>query len=514
MMKTTTKIIGYFLTGVIVLGLNSGCKKLEDFGDTNVDPNGSTYAETANLLSAVETRLGSRTFASNDAAATTDAGFFVQYFSEPTYPGLSRYTVPQVNSSAAYSGPLYDLKKIIDRNTDPATIPAAANSGSNANQIAIARILKAYIFSILTDRWGDMPYSEALQGLTIPNPKYDRQEDIYKDLLKELGEAVAQIDDQGLPIKGDLIYSGDMSKWRKFGNSLHMILALRLSKVYPNAGDYAATEFVSAASGPFMTSNSENFQLKYGGNTTNYNSPWYGTGNSADLGESLTMTDLLQGLSDTRIGAFGSNNNGVPYGLAAAAPTNVTYAKILSPAWKDVNSVYVFINSASVLLAQAEAIQRGWISGDDKAAYDAGVTLSFEQWGVTMPANYLTTGPANYNTGAGVASIGGSSVAGSNALTPTKLLRIQLQQYLAFYPNANQAYANWRRTEYKDVNGVIHHMPDLKPSVFPATSHTAIPRRFTYGPTEYSTNLEQVTIAAQNIGGDDQDTRVWWDKQP
>lgn len=162
----------------------------------------------------------------------------------------------------------------------------------------------------------------------------------------------------------------------------------------------------------------------------------------------------------------------------------------------------VFIGASHALLAQAEAIERGWITGDAKTTYDAGVTASFDQWGLTVPPSYLTTGPANFVDGAGVADIGGASVVGSNAITNTTLERIQLQQYIAFYPDGTQGWSNWRRT------GV----PDLKPTVFPATTHTQIPRRYTYGTADYSQNLEEVTQASSNIGGDDQDTRVWWDK--
>lgn len=503
-MKTKNKVLSLLLTGSALLVLGSGCKKLEDFGDTNVNPNVSTYAETYSLIASVESRLGSRTYAHNDAAASTLTGFFCQYFAEPTYPGSSRYTVPQVNGSNYYSSVLYDIQQVIDRNNNPATAVAAASSGSNASQLGIARILKAYIMWTITDCWGDMPYSEALKGLAIPNPKYDSQESIYKDLLKEVSEAVDQFDPAGVTVKGDLIYSGNVGKWQRFGNTLRMLMSLRLTKVYPNAGDYAAQQFSAAASHPagFITSNSDNFQLAYPGNTLNFNNPWYGTGNSADLGVAQTFTDALIGFGDTRLSALASNSTGVPYGLNVAAPTNITFAKILAPQFKTTTGTFVFVSAASSLLAQAEAIQRGWITGDAKTAYNAGVTASFAQWGVTMPANYLTTGPANFDNGAGVASIGGATVAGSSAATPTALARINTQQWIAYYPIAIQGWSNWRRTGY----------PAIKPTIYPATSHTEIPRRLTYGTLDYSLNGAQVALAASAMGGDDQDSRMWWDR--
>ena len=217
------------------------------------------------------------------------------------------------------------------------------------------------------------------------------------------------------------------------------------------------------------------------------------------------MTDALTGLSDTRISSFGTNATGVPFGLASAAPTSTTYAKILGTSFKQVNSSFVFINAASVLLAKAEAIELGWTSlttADAETAYKAAITASFAQWGVTLPASYLTTGVANYQSGIGVAAIGGSSVAGSNATTATKIARINLQQWIAFYPNGRQGWSNWRRTGF----------PDLKPTVNASNTGGKIPRRIPYGPNDYASNAVQVALAATAIGGDTQDTRVWWDK--
>src|ERR1700749_4137353 len=97
--------------------LLSSCNKIDDFGTTNVNPNGSSSAQSFSLLAAAEARLGSRTYARADAAAETTAGFFAQYFAEPTYPGLSLYTNPQVSAQGFYAGLLEDLKTVINLNT-------------------------------------------------------------------------------------------------------------------------------------------------------------------------------------------------------------------------------------------------------------------------------------------------------------------------------------------------------------------------------------------------------------
>jgi hypothetical protein len=507
-MKKITKLTSLFIVAGFLAIMNIGCAKIGDFGNTNVDPNGSSTAATSSFIASVQQRLGSGTYGTADATATTRSGFFAQYFAQPTYPVESRYSNPQVQSVGIYAGVLQDCKIIIDRNTNPATSAAAAASGSNANQIAIARIMKAYIFWDLTDKYGDMPYSEALQGVANLTPKYDKQKDIYEDLLKELTQANAQFDVSGVPVQGDLIYGGSVAKWKKFSNSLRMLMSLRLSKRYPNAGEYAATQFTAAVNDPagHIITNADNFALDYKGGAIALNNPWSNTGNSADLGEAETMTKALTNFGDARINVFGSNSTGVPYGCAAPANTAINYAKILNGSFKNPTGLVVFIGASSVLLAEAEAYERGWVAGkttvDAEASYNAGVTASFDQWGLAAPTGILA-GSANYNTGAGGGNIGGAcTTAGSSAATTTKLQRIWVQQWLAFYPNATQGWSNWRRTGY----------PVLMPSSQSSNPGGQIPRRYTYGTSEYSLNLTQVTAAAASMGGDTQDTRVWWDQ--
>ncbi|GAB3011411.1 SusD/RagB family nutrient-binding outer membrane lipoprotein [Niabella terrae] len=506
--KKSTKLV----TGLLLLSVIGfiGCDKLGDFGDKNVNPNESTYASTGTLISTVQLRLGANNFGTTTSSTAIPAaeilsGLLCQYFSEPTYPQASMYSAASLNISttAPYVGVLYDLKKVIDRNMDETEKVEAAKSGSNASQIAIARIMKAYIYWVVTDKWGNVPYSEALQSPDIFTPKYDEQEAIYTDLLKELKEAQAQFDG-GFAVSSDLIYNGDESKWKKFANSLRMLIALRMSKVYPTPSGLAAQEFSAAFNDPagYIESNEDGFKLDYPGNANPYNNPYYAPFNSADNGVSETYTKLMSGLGDTRISAHATNTTGVPYGSKSPAATGVDWARILSSEFKQTEGTVHFINAASVLLAAAEACQLGWVSGSAKDLYEKGVETSFDQWGVDIPANYLTTGSANFTTGSGVNDISGELVPGSTAKTNNPLQRIQLQQYIAFYPDGHQGWSNWRRT------GV----PGLKPTTDALNSSKEISRRFTYGTTDYSTNEIQVKAAAAAMGGDNDAVRMWWDK--
>ncbi len=491
------------LTTILSLGVllitNGGCNKLNDFGDTNLDPNGVPQPLLGALLT--NAQIGAA-----GGLITQPPTLFCQYVSEATYPGTSLYSGLEFESSGTYSGTLQDLQVIINKcNQDPTY---ASGFGDVGTQVGVATLMKTYVMWTLTDRWGDLPYSEALAGANNLLPKFDEQKDIYSGMLSEISNALVLLNPSGATIKGDLIYAGNVTKWRKFGNSLRMLIALRMSKRYPNPGQFAAAEFQKSLDNGYgyISTNADNFSLTYPGGA--FLNPIYGQNISQDAAIALTFTDALNGLGDTRRASMASLTNGCPYGLAGAAPIGTPYARMGSGVYAAANGTMVIINAASVLLAHAEAAERGWVAGGTTAAktyYDNGVTASFAQWGQSVPAGYLAAGGvADYNSGNGVAAIGGSSVAGSNGTTGTALKRIALQQWIAFYPAGIQGWSNWRRT------GV----PDIKPTVFAVPSGSPIPRRYKYGPTDYESNKLAVQAAVQRIpgGADSQNARMWWDQ--
>lgn len=507
MKKLNIKILKFVVAGALLTSIHS-CKKLEDFGTTDVNPNGASEPLTGALLTNVEAQMGGY-------AAQLQPGLYCQYFAEPTYPGTGLYTLPQLNSSGNYSGPLNDLQTIIKRNTDPATSGSSTVTiaGSNVNQIAVAKVLQSYIFWTITDRWGDIPYSEALKGVENFTPKYDDQESVYRGLISDLKVANATFDENTPLLKNDIIYAGNVAKWRKFSNSLRMLIALRMSRKYPSISGYAATEFAAAYEDSYghIEDNADNFTIAYPGG--NFRNPWFTQGGSVDNGTSKTFTDVLNGLVDPRLNQMVTvPGNGVPYGLTAAYPQTPVFAQILATSKRLENSPLIVVSAATVWLAVAEAAELGWIIADSEEAYNEGVKASFAQWGVTLPASYLVSGPANFNSGQGVASIGGSTVAGSNAVTPDKLSRIALQQWIAYYPDGLQGWSNWRKSE-----GILpapaSGVPDIKPTVNARNSSGQIPRRYVYGVTEYSLNGDKLQERiALMPGGDSQDGRVWWDR--
>lgn len=498
--------------GALLLG-NTGCNKIDDFGNTNIRSDASFIPLTSNLLTSAESGLTA-------AQQTSTLGglrgeLYAQQMAETQYTDVSLYGSPALDFGGTYVGPLMDLQTIININTDPATKGAVTNLGSNGNQIGVAMILRSFYFWSLTDRWGDIPYTEALQGAANLFPSYDKQEDIYKYLLRDLKAGIASFDG-GLAVSGDIFYAGNAAKWKKLANSLRMQIALRMSKVYPNAGQLAATEFADAANdvNGAITTNADNLVQVYSGATALTTNTWYNTLNGrTDYAFSKTFSDILDNMADGRKAIYATPGPAFPYGLQrldAVAFDQATAGTCARPlAVRNTNTSIVIQPAAYTLLAQAEAVQRGWLTIPGQTAqtlYEAGVAASFAQWGAGSATAYLA-GAANFLTGAGGGSnIGANaynSIVGADAVTTTPLQRIQLQRYIASYADGIQAWSEWRRT------GV----PNLKPTAYATNNPKEIPRRLMYGSNEYGANPVKVAEAASRYtGGDVMNARMWWDK--
>jgi hypothetical protein len=482
------KIILPVLTAASML-IYQSCNKVENFGNMNQNPNATTSPITAALLTNSLAGIGNN-LAWDQGGISTVAGLYAQFFSETQYTEASRYAKPTFDFDGYYYGVLFDLQNIINYNSDPATAGIAAASGSNKNQIAVARILKAYYFFFITSMYGDIPYTQALKGGSGNNP-YDAQQAIFTDLIKELKEAVDQFDN-GIALKGDILFSGNIARWKKFANSARMLVALQMAKKDPATGK---TEFLAAlnhAAG-YVSGNADNVVLNYPGGV--YNHPgyqYYNITQRDDYAVSKTVTDQLNSTSDPRVSVFGTSNIGFPYGLTrdnavAFANANPGFARIFAPSKRLANSSVVLIGAANITLARAEAAQRGWTTEVAATLYATGIQQSWDQWGVAYT-------PASLATYLALPAI---------ALTPgTEMQKIATQEWLAWYPVGWQAFNVWRRTGF----------PVLTPA--PGTT-TGIPRRFPYGTREYQLNAANVQTAAAvyTVGGvsDSQYGKVWFD---
>ena len=455
-----------------------------DFGDMNVNPNSPSTPNTAGFLSGALRNVG---------VMTTDIvpALYTQQFGDVTYIEESRYKTINFNYNGFYTGPLNAYQNIIELNTNTSTKTAAAANGSNNNQIAISRIAKAYTYLWITDRWGDVPYSEALKGKADFAPAFDSQQAIYTDLFKELKEAQLQFDG-GKTVVGDILLAGNATRWKKFANSLRMVMALRLSKVDPTKGK---AEFVAAIADGAIASNADNVTYKYLAEANNehplYNN--YITGNRKDFAVSDVMINYLVKTNDPRISAMADKNInlkyvGVPYGVFPGA-SKAQDVSLAATSMRQQNSAANVLTYAQVLFSQAEAAKLGWITGDAKALYEAAVTASMQQW---LGSAATATAIADFLKQDGI-----------KYADATALEQIATQKWVALFYQGNEAWAEWRRTGF----------PALKTPAKPLNTSGQIPRRMAYVVTEGTLNKVNYDAVVAKQGADTQETRMWWDKK-
>lgn len=470
--------------------LFAACKP-SDFDDVNTSQYALSKVSTRALLTNSIQSLPQANF------GIASYVFYAQYLSEGPYPGASRYNTVRFDYSGNYTGQLYNLQAIIDINSGK-TVPGVnlvsdpEADGTPANQIAAARILKAYNFWWLTDRYGDLPYSEALKGFNNVTPKYDKQEDIYTDLFKELKEAAAQINVSGT-LKGDILFGGDMNKWKIFANTTRMMMALRLKKNKPAVGQ---TEFNDAIAAGVINSNADNIYYKYlSGDPNNYN-PFYNNytiSSRNDYAISKTMTDYMKPKNDPRLKVYADplasgEVVGLPYGISTAPSIPGVYSPV-GVYFRSAGSPALLLSYAQVLFSKAEMTLAGWLPGGDAQAaiyYADAIKASFQTYGVsgTADANYVT-----YMTQPGV------------AYNPaTGLQQIMTEKWVHLYLNGFEAWTDWRRTGF----------PTLVPAVA-AVQSGGIPIRHAYQANENTLNQKNYQEAVARLtGGDTNYSKIWW----
>ncbi|RIV25370.1 SusD/RagB family nutrient-binding outer membrane lipoprotein [Fibrisoma montanum] len=480
----------YWFKSTVFAAVLSTLTACSDFGDINVNPNNPSTPSTPALLTGAIRNVGAINGQVGPGSFNMTPALYVQQFGDVTYIEDSRYKTINFSYNGLYTGPLLSLQEVIDLNTNEATKTAAAATGSNANQIAIARILKAYFFQFITDRWGDVPYSQALKANQNFTPAFDKQQDIYNDLFKEWKEAAAQFDG-GATAQGDILLNGNAARWKKFANSLRLIAALRLSKVDPAKGK---AEFAAALADGVFTSNADNVQYNYLSEANNENPLYnnYITTNRKDFALSNTFVDYLKKVNDPRLPFLADKNingeyRGVPYGAFPAQGKAQDFS-LAATAIRQQNSPVNVLTYGQVLLAQAEAAKLGWTSGNAKSLYESAVKASMQQW---MGAGYTEAAYTAYIAQPDVA------YSETNAIE-----RIATQRWIHLFFQGTEAWNEWRRTGY----------PQLKPTASTLNGGTEIPRRLAYPVTEVTLNKANYDAVISRQGKDDQYTRVWWDK--
>lgn len=415
--------------------------------------------------------------------------------------GLHRYVV---NPGAGVWGTFYAYL------TDIEDLYAIADRLNEPNYEAIALVYKSWAYSILTDLYGDVPYTQATKAATGNfKPAFDKQQDIYKQLLTDLETANTLFDDtKALTYAGDLVYNANalsggknlgIQKWRKFANSLRMRLLLRISK---REGEVAVTQQLTAmltdpVKYPVFTSNADEAIFRYPGTFPYYN-PYFNA-RQVDWRDGTYFTKFFLGKlnadNDPRRAVWSTpitvNGATVYQGIESGYATTTEYAvgrnSSYTDALKTLPQLGVMLPFAEVEFMKAELALRGLPTGKTaKAHYEAGISASMTQWGAAMPTGFLQQPGVAYDP---------------TATTNKQLEQIMLQKYYAYFFVDYQAWFEKRRTGYP-----------VLPRGAGIPAENKFPNRVPYPTYLQSLNPEGLAGAVASMGGDNSDIAVWWQK--
>ncbi len=370
---------------------------------------------------------------------------------------------------------------------------ARSKADGDDNTFAVAELMKAYMFQVLVDLFDKVPYSEALKGLSFPTPKYDDGEDIYADLITKIDAALLVIDDSET-IKGDIIYGGDMSLWRKFGNTLKLKVLMRQSEM--NGGATSSAGIATLAGAEFI-STGEDAEALYAVTPTINQHPAFPNDINVQVfvAVSTTVLNYMVGRSDPRTDVYYRRpvspnpvnaQQGVPQslGYTITGPTaGLNFYSARNEFLIRDGSAGVFFSAAESYFLQAEAVARTWMTGNAQTLYENGVKASFSRAGLTstQASTYISASSPYPN---------GTLAQNLNVILTEKWVSFSTRQGI-------EAFAEWRRTGIPDQT-IIAVSPT---SALPAGEFAV---RFPFVAREQATNPNTPAIEALNMP-------VWWD---
>jgi len=458
----------------------TSCKS--ELADINKNPNEAETPRAPYLLtSTIKLTADSYWGVSNNMASSL---LFVQHWARIQYTDPDRYIFTNNDFTDGWS--TWFAKSI----NQTKQIQQLAEQEGNNNYKGVALVLQSWIFSLLTDAYGEIPYSQAGDINQYLTPEYDTQETVYRGLLNDLKEAQQLLDPNGLPIEGDIIYENNIAKWKRFANSLRLRFALRIADQLPDLAQNILTEIATEGSG-YIADNLEIARLAY---TDAYRNPVAISFEAReDYRISETMVEKLKTLSDPRLSIYADTTVistsekyiGVPNGLTASGASDLGFDKTSRPGiyFRDAKAPAVIISYAEVLFDQAEAVSRGFIQGDAAGLYQRAIRASLEQYKVDPDAidHYLAQQVIQFNPNNYKKSIGD-------------------QKWIALFGQGLEAFAEWRRLDY----------PILQPAV-EGVLGGKLPLRFLYPGTEQSLNGKNYQAAIARQGSNSLLTPLWFD---
>nr|WP_298003665.1 SusD/RagB family nutrient-binding outer membrane lipoprotein [uncultured Flavobacterium sp.] len=480
------KNIKYSIIALIAASTLNSCTA--DFEEINTDPNRLETISPASLLNPILYGLTNHNSYSawHNRTAHLMQGI-VPYPSNDAL-GYHRYWVTDAIGQTMWNNHYRWLKNIVE-------MEQAAIAANDVNYQAIALTLKAWSFANLTDVFGDIPFEEALQGdQGITKPKFQSQQVIYEAVLGYLEEANALYDtSKPLIYAPDLLY-GDrgpqaVANWQKLTNSLHLRMLLRLSDVQPSESIAKINTMLNdGGTYPIFTSSADDAILINTGVSPN-TTPWPRIQDYASNKRLSTFfVDTLLAWNDPRLPFWATqatNLDKEPIGYKGIdsgysfesyidyTPSSPNNNTALAP-MKNIVMTY-----SEVAFIQSELAFKGLISGDAESLYKQGVEAAMAIWNIDLPSDYFENEDVVFNN---------------------SLEQIMLQKYFALYFTDNQQWLEYRRTGYP----LLPKHPDL-------FNNGDMPVRYPYPQDVKRQNTENYQDAVNNMGGDDINTRVWWD---
>ena len=381
---------------------------------------------------------------------------------------------------------------------------AARGTANYENYIGIAKIMKVWCFQNLVDNFGDIPYTNALQGFNNLKPTYDKAQTIYESLNVQLDSAVQIITGAKTPIPvtgaADVMFSGNMTSWVQLANTLRLRLLVHQTQM--SGRDAYIKGELAKIKGGYLTSNAV-INPGYAKADGKQSPLWDLVGLAVDGSlsgrhyekASAYAVNYFVAAKDPRLPLYikktaaGGVYNGVPFGAAPDISIDETHSSDFGPGLlKGPDQDAMFLPASESYFLQAEAVQRGYIPGDPKALFNSGITASFVTLGLSADSAkaYYTSPIKNVNW--------------DDPTTTDKIEAIITQKWAAMYmTDAMEAWTDFRRL------GLPKGIPA---SVDPAKIGPKSPNRLYYPQTEYNLNADNVN--ATGLTGTYQFSKLFW----
>ncbi len=499
----------------IALILLGSCKNI-DFGDINKDPIGPNEPSPKDMLAG-----GIMNFFNNGGREYLSMPtLYIQWQTQNIYTSEMQYADAPIDWDPWYVQVLSNFKKNIEYIKDNRNSSIVKSMGDPDNQIGVNKIMMAYVFKFITDIYGDIPFSEALDPGN-PTPKYENQIEIYHGIINMLKDARDMIDPGKGGIEGDIVYNGDVSKWQKLANSLIMHAALQLSKVQSEVS-YATTEFNNALnhSAGVIEELDDEAWIHFTHMDRRMQNP-YSRFRRDDYFLSKEFTDALQGedkvnnpvtscspsynhTQDYREYIFSNSPGDDGHNYSCSVDGDAVKMSLLI--W-DPDAPLPFFTASWVYLDRAEAAARGWTTENFDEMLTNGIVKSYE----SLASHYDPANLSVYQSlaatyaAARVADANNASYANASSAEDAKMHVIGEEKWVAYFPMGFEAWAQWRRIGY----------PELTPHPQPLNATGEIPRRYTYPASEATLNPQGYAAGKNDLtpAEDRNDSRVPWDVQ-